>query len=1001
LSWATPKITDFGLAKLTELAADASSAGALTRTGQVLGTAAYMAPEQARGSHTGVGPAADVYALGVMLYELLTGRVPFRGETDWETLRQAQTEEPLPPRRLRPKLPRDLETICLKCLQKEPPKRYRSAGELADDLHRFLRGEPIRARPVGVAGRAWRWCRRRPAVAGLLAALAVLLLSSLTVVTWFWRLAEDRAVKLAHERDEAEKTALAAVQAVDDSFWEVRRDELVAMEGTTPSRQKLLEGALRYNLEFLQRRADDPKLQEQAARAYHRVGVIYTALGKPAEALAALQAGLTRAEELLRARPDDPACLRLLGEHQHLLGVAHHDAGRPGEALPLMERACATFARLATTGADPPGEGYALAQTYLALGEIQRDLDRAADALASCERARQLLEPLVRAHPARGEYQSRLARTHLRASQCYRLQRSPEKERAALREALRAQEKVAADHPAVPRYRRELAHLLVSLAKLEVDAGRWDAAPPPAERALPILQQLTDGNPNAILLQGDFAQCLYVLGRIDVHRGKREEAMGHFRRARAILEQLVRQGPQLLEYRSLLGVTLSQLAVRLHETRQSEEAVRLLGEAIGWQQQVVREGPAMTRHRQVLSGNYNTLAKIQSDLGRPKDVAATLELGRASAPDHPNQVFFAASCLAAAVARRAEQTKALSAAEQAELRTCADQAMDLLRQAVARGFNDVARLQKEAAWKALHGRADFQELIRDIHDASALRPGARARAQAQKSLVLTLLTQQAQAAEKQGDWSAATTHLGQMIQVQPDEWTHHARRGRAATALGKWDAALADFGKALALRPDAREIWPDYAAVLLLRGDLDGYRRFCAEVLGRFHPSADLRTSFLLARVCALGPEAVPEAELPLRPTERTITGYANRTNTGFLLHTVGLILYRTGRFEEAVKAFQASLKAEPGWPAQVLNRLGLALACHRLGQAGEALRWLDQAVQWLDQEAPKQPKQAPGLFALHPHDWLAGLLLRREAEALLGGAKSSEPTNAKPQAVP
>src|SRR5262249_54812084 len=160
---------------------------------------------------------------------------------------------------------RDLETVCLKCIQKEPGKRYRSAGELAADLQRFVRGEPIRARPVGVGERAWRWCRRRPAVAGLLAALAVLLLRRLTAVAGLRRLAEERATQLTHERDQAEKTSRAAIQAVDDYFREVGQGELFLVEGAQPPRQKLLEGALKYNLEFLQQRADDPRLQEPVA----------------------------------------------------------------------------------------------------------------------------------------------------------------------------------------------------------------------------------------------------------------------------------------------------------------------------------------------------------------------------------------------------------------------------------------------------------------------------------------------------------------------------------------------------------------------------------------------------------------------------------------------------------------------------------------------------------------------------------------------------------------
>src|SRR5262249_42603669 len=153
--------TDFGLAKLLD--ADSSQ----TQSGVVMGTPRYMAPEQATGSAKGIGPSADVYALGAILYECLTGRPPFLGATALDTLQQGRSAEPGPPSSLQPKVPRDVETVCLKCLQKEPARRYAAAAALADDLSRFREGRPVQVRPTGLFGRLWMYAKRRPQITAL------------------------------------------------------------------------------------------------------------------------------------------------------------------------------------------------------------------------------------------------------------------------------------------------------------------------------------------------------------------------------------------------------------------------------------------------------------------------------------------------------------------------------------------------------------------------------------------------------------------------------------------------------------------------------------------------------------------------------------------------------------------------------------------------------------------------------------------------------------------
>ena len=193
------KLTDFGLAKRTH------DTGDVTGTGQILGTPTYMSPEQAEGGSRRIGPASDIYGLGALLFALLTGRPPFQAATPMDTLRHVLSMEPPRPRALNPSVPRDLETICLKCLEKSPGKRYPNATALAEDLDRYLSDRPIQARPARMVEKAFRWYRRRPAIGTMAIALAVLLVAVPVLLAGLWQEADARAdVETAGHKKETE-----------------------------------------------------------------------------------------------------------------------------------------------------------------------------------------------------------------------------------------------------------------------------------------------------------------------------------------------------------------------------------------------------------------------------------------------------------------------------------------------------------------------------------------------------------------------------------------------------------------------------------------------------------------------------------------------------------------------------------------------------------------------------------------------------------------------------
>jgi hypothetical protein len=324
-----PRVSDFGLALFDEPdAAETSLAGPH-------GTPSYMAPEQVAATRARIGPAADIHAMGAILYELMTGRPPFQGTTAIETLDQVRGQEPVPPRRLNPTIPRDLETICLTCLRKNPDRRYGSAEALAEDLRRWLNGRPISARPVAHAERGWRLCRRRPLVSALAAILAMTLAAGFLIVLLLWRDAE-RARHRAQADYELGRAALAEILDLGERSIEptvvVSRDRFVTSLDSTRTRI----------LELARRRPDDLAVWNLLAVVDLFLGRNLEFQGRLVEGEALYSESLRYWDRIIAGDPTPIAPKYRRWQTLECLGRILEQQGKPDEGLPFWENAVAT-----------------------------------------------------------------------------------------------------------------------------------------------------------------------------------------------------------------------------------------------------------------------------------------------------------------------------------------------------------------------------------------------------------------------------------------------------------------------------------------------------------------------------------------------------------------------------------------------------------------------------------------------------------------------------------
>ncbi len=648
-----PYVMDFGLAK--------RDAGEVTMTveGQVLGTPAYMSPEQADGEAHAVDGRSDVYSLGVVLYQLLTGELPFRG-TPRMLLHQVLHDEPRPPRSLNDRVPRELETVCLKAMAKEPGRRYPSAGELADDLRRWLKGEPVHARPVGRLGRGWRWCRRNRAVASLLGSLLLVMTLGVAVSLLFALQArqEARAARAAEGRADANaQVALEqrglALKALGDMVTTVQ-GELAKKPGLEALQKKVLQIAIEALPAVAENSAAKVSLKGSTLAAAHfNMGTACLKLGETHLAEQEYRRAEAIYEASAQAAPDDPAA-RVSRANQ---ANALMQLGQVGLRKKQTTAARSSFLKAADLLADlekgppddktPPHSLKALrADALFWLGVVTAETNprEARRHYQDVLRLRTELAGLLQTDRARSD----LAGAYLLVGGAdFRLGDITSAE-GHYQGAVRLREEMARASPDDAELRRglglareRLGDLYLRTRRPELAAGEYDAA-------ARLFQGLFDKAPQRADFRDDLSRLLYDLGLTALRRGDQGPAAEKFRASLRLREDRARD-------RGNIGaqIDLMMTLARCGEHRRAADLA----------QRVRRERP--------------------DDLGGLVDVACCYAVCSGSVPPEEGGL-------------RERYT---------------GQAIEALSRAVARGYRDRVNLETEPDLDAVRDQPAFKDLL--------------------------------------------------------------------------------------------------------------------------------------------------------------------------------------------------------------------------------------------------------------------------------------------------
>jgi serine/threonine protein kinase len=671
-----PKVIDFGVAKATDQSLTERTL--FTQFGAIVGTPEYMSPEQAGLGSIDTDTRSDIYSLGVLLYELLTGSTPLRRESlreaaFTEILRRIKEEEPptpssrlsttveaLPsiaarrnvePARLARLVRGELDWIVMKSLEKDRTRRYETANALARDIQRYLADEPVEAGPPSRAYRLRKFARKHGAALATAGAFATLLLVaaivSAVLAVWAVRaersarrslaraqVAEAEAIKqrntaVAQQQraEQREQLAIDAVKRFADAV--TSEPELKNNPALEALRKRLLKEPLGFfkalRGELQADRDTRPEALARLASATFDLAMLTNEIGDKQDALREFQDSLSIREPLARANPGVSKLRRDLAASYNCTGLLQNEMGHVREAIESINRALEIVERLARENPGVADYRRDVAAAYNNIGTLQRDTGHPGEALESHQKALAIHERLARENPNVAVFQSDMARSHNNIGALQGVTGRSFEALASYSKALEIESRLVRENPSVIEYQRTLALVHNNLGIRHLEMGHPDDALASYRNALEVRERLARENSSVTEFQSDVAKTHLDLGNVEAETGRLGDALDSYNRAREIFERLARANPTVTEFQRLLATTRHDIG-RIHSMMgHSDQALEWYRKDLEIQERLARENPDVTEFQRDVGLAYNAIGVLMQETGRPREAMAAHE----------------------------------------------------------------------------------------------------------------------------------------------------------------------------------------------------------------------------------------------------------------------------------------------------------------------------------------------------------------------------------------